>query len=166
MQVPGYLEAWEEAQLKKRTDADRRSGQDRRQKSNFLSSSAFFAGRRKSLRRREDCRSVVTLDWYQPTLFIAVIIVLSLSLMDGVLTLVLIHKGAVELNPVMRFYLALGPTIFVLAKYGITALAVTILVVLEAMLAVRCRLAASLLFPSCVILFGSVILWELYLLGK
>lgn len=82
------------------------------------------------------------------------------------MTLVLLGKGAVELNPVMRYYIELGPWLFVTVKYGITALALILIVVFSAIISSRYRIASSLLLPFCVSVFGSVVVWELYLLAK
>ena len=94
------------------------------------------------------------------------LIVLGLSLVDAALTLSLLHRGAVELNPVMRYYLNLGPGTFIMVKYGLTAFALIIMIVLHAVISVRYRILSSVLFPSCIIIFCSVIIWEVYLLSK
>ncbi len=94
------------------------------------------------------------------------LIVLGLSLIDAALTLALLHRGAVEINPVMRYYIGLGPQIFIVVKYSLTAIALFILIVLHAVMAVRYRILSSILFPSCILVFASVIIWEVYLLTR
>lgn len=93
-------------------------------------------------------------------------IVLGLSLLDAALTLALLNKGAVELNPVMRYYLNLGPRTFVMVKYGLTAFSLMIMVVLHPIIPARYRILSSVMFPSCILVFGSIIIWEIYLLTK
>jgi hypothetical protein len=105
------------------------------------------------------------LDRYEPTLLFSVMTVLCLSLIDGTLTLLLIERGAVELNPVMRYYLTLGSTTFLLIKFGITALALFILVSLHNITFSDHRIGIYLL-PFCKLAFGSVVIWELYLLNS
>lgn len=122
------------------------------------------SGKRKGLRRVEDYKKITKLDWYHPTLLIHILIILGLSLLDAALTLTLLNQGAMELNPVMRYYINHGPTTFVMVKYGLTALALLIMVALHTSIAVKYRTLASLMFPSCIVLFGAVIIWELYLL--
>lgn len=152
--------------MENQTPSERRSDQERRQHNNLFYKLLFIKGNRQKVRRADDCRKIVELDRYHPTLFIAVLIVLILSLLDAALTLVLLDKGAVELNPVMRYYITLGPATFVLVKYGITALALIIIVGLSAILFKRYRILAFLIFPACATVFGSVVIWELYLLAR
>jgi hypothetical protein len=123
----------------------------------------FFSGKRQKLRRSEDSEQITVFDYYQPRLLIIILIVLSLSLLDAALTLMLLEKGAVELNPVMQYYITLGPVIFVMVKYSITALALLIILVLHAIISARYRIG-SLMLPFCGLAFGAVVVWELFLL--
>ena len=84
-----------------------------------------------AVRRTEDRQRIVALDRYQPSLFAGIMLVLCLSLLDAMLTLILIAQGARELNPVMQFYLSHGPQVFLLVKYGLTAFSVIIIVLLK-----------------------------------
>ena len=145
---------------------ERRANHVRRQKHIRFYELLLFKGNRRTLRRSEDCRRIPHLDQYHPTLLLYTLIVLSLSLLDAALTLTLLQNGAVELNPVMRFYLNLGPGVFVMVKYGLTAFALIIMTALYTVLSMKYRTFSSILFPSCIVLFGSVIIWELYLLAK
>lgn len=149
--------------MKKPSNSERRSGQDRRTKHIPFFKFLFFSGKRQKLRRTEDNQQITVFDYYQPRLLITILIVLSLSLLDAALTLMLLEKGAVELNPVMKYYITLGPVIFVLVKYSITALALLIILVLHAIISARYRIG-SLLLPFCGVAFGAVVVWELYLL--
>ena len=49
------------------------------------------------------------------------LLILALSLLDAVLTLQLVPKGAWEANPMMRYALEIGPVFFIMAKYFLTA---------------------------------------------
>lgn len=96
---------------------------------------------------------------------ISVLIVLGLSLLDAALTLTLLERGAVELNPVMRYFLTFGPGPFIVVKYGLTALALVLMVVLNTISSRRYRIV-SFILPFCGLVFGSVVIWELYLLAR
>ena len=144
---------------------ERRSGQDRRQGQIRFEKFLLFGGSRKMVRRADDRNRIVLVDPYEPSLFFSVLTILCLSLVDGTLTLLLVSQGAVELNPVMRYYLTLGPKSFLLVKYGITALAVFILVVLHTITSKGYPIWNYLL-PVCKLTFGSVIIWELFLLYR
>ena len=144
---------------------ERRSGNDRRGRQPWAIKNLFSAGQRKTIRRAADRRRIVALDYYRPSLLFSIVIVLSLSLLDALLTLILISRGARELNPVMEYYLSFGPHVFLFAKYGLTALAVILIVLLSEPLTARYRLKADTflhLFAAC---FGSVVIWQVYLLS-
>lgn len=143
---------------------ERRSGQDRRENERSAFNKLYFKGKRASVRRNEDRQRIVALDLYQPSLFIGIMIVLCLSLLDALLTLLLIAQGARELNPVMRYYLSHGPHVFLLAKYGLTSCSVLIIVLLKESLVTRYRIGAGMLLHVFTAFFGSVVTWELYLL--
>lgn len=142
---------------------ERRLRQERRQSQFTLSKFLLIGGNRQTVRRSDDRKRIILLDRYEPTLLISVMTVLCLSLVDGTLTLLLVKRGAVELNPVMRYYLTLGPLTFLMVKYGITALALIVLVVLHTMTSRDHRIGIYLL-PFCKLTFGSVVIWEIFLL--
>ena len=144
---------------------ERRSGQERRQGQIRFEKFLLFGGNRHMVRRADDRERIILLDRYEPSLLFSVLTILCLSLVDGTLTLLLVEKGATELNPVMQYYLALGPKSFLLAKYGITALALFILVVLHTITS-RGHPIGNYLLPFCKLTFGSVIIWELFLLYR
>lgn len=143
---------------------ERRSGQDRRDRQEPLLKRLFFKGVRESVRRAEDRKRIVALDRYDPSLRIPSMLVLILSLVDAALTLTLIARGARELNPVMRYYLSHGPEVFLFVKYGLTAASVLIIVLIYESLASRYRLRSTIL-PVFAVVFGGVVLWEIYLLS-
>jgi hypothetical protein len=163
--LPGAVAALIEFFMNQDTTFERRSGRDRRQGQIKWYKFFLFPGNRRMVRRVDDRKRVILLDRYEPALLLSVVIVLSLSLMDGMLTLFLVERGAVELNPVMRYYLTLGPTTFLMAKYGITALALFILVGLHNITFSERRIGIFLL-PFCKLTFGSVVIWELFLLSR
>lgn len=145
---------------------EHRSGKDRRHNHSPFYNLFLLKGKRLTLRRTEDSKRVTIFDQYHPILLFYVLTVLILSLLDAALTLALLDKGAVELNPVMRYYIDLGPWFFVMVKYGITALALILIVVFSAIISARNRIASSLILPFCVSVFGAVVIWELYLLAR
>lgn len=144
---------------------ERRSGQDRRENGLPVFKRLYFKGMRSSVRRAGDRQRIVALDRYQPSLFVGIMVVLCLSLLDAMLTLILIAQGASELNPVMRYYLSHGPQVFLLAKYGLTALSVLIIVLLKESLITRYRIGTGMLLHVFAAFFGSVVIWEFYLLS-
>lgn len=144
---------------------DKRSGQDRRGRGLPMFNRLCVKGMRASVRRDEDRQRVVALDHYHPSLFVGIMVVLCLSLLDGLLTLILIAQGARELNPVMQYYLSHGPEIFLLVKYGLTAFSVLIIVLLKESFITRYRINSGMLLHVFAAFFGSVVVWECYLLS-
>ena len=92
-------------------------------------------------------------------------IVLSLSLLDALLTLILLSQGAKELNPVMQYYLSHGPQVFLLVKYALTAFSVLIILLLKDVLITRYRIGTGMLLHVFSAFFGCVVIWEFYLLS-
>jgi hypothetical protein len=123
-------------------------------------------GRRRRVRRQADKRGLHLLDYYPPKLFPLLVVVLLLSITDAILTLYLIDNGAVELNPVMAYYLKLGPNIFMATKYMITASVVIIGVLLNyaCVRFTRFNFGQILnVFAGC---FVMVVAWELFLIVR
>ncbi|MDJ0781107.1 MAG: DUF5658 family protein [Desulfosarcinaceae bacterium] len=124
----------------------------------------FFNGRRRQIRREADHHRVLLLDHYSTTLFAAIVLILLFSLTDAFLTLWLVDRGATELNPVMAYFLAHGPVVFIGAKYALTCFSVVILVVFSHVFLRRVGLYIRTIITSILMLFSSVIAWEIYLL--
>jgi hypothetical protein len=144
---------------------ERRAGRDRREHRLPFFKMLYFKGMRTSMRRAEDRRRIVAFDRYKPSLFIGIMIVLGLSLLDALLTLILIAHGARELNPVMRYYLSHGPQVFLLVKYGLTVSSVLIIVLIKESLLTRYQIATGKLLYVFAGFFCGVVIWEFYLLS-
>jgi hypothetical protein len=143
---------------------ERRRGIDRRKTRLGGIRRPFFGGRRRDLRRADDRRQLALLDHYSPRIFAIVVVILLLSLADAVLTLVLISHGAVELNPVMAYFLSKGDTTFLVVKYLLTAISVTIVALIHyVFLRIFRTHVRNLLvyFAGC---FALVVAWELFLM--
>jgi hypothetical protein len=69
-------------------------------------------------------------DWFQPQWLATAILILALSTADAVLTLALVHRGAIEMNPLMDPLIRGSGHGFALWKLGLTALGVVVLTML------------------------------------
>ena len=143
---------------------ERRCGKDRRNDQRSFFKRLFFRGIREYARRAEDRQRIIAFDRYPRPLLIVIIVVLLLSLLDALLTLLLIAQGASELNPVMHYYLGHGPQIFLLVKYGLTVLSVMIIVIAKEPISARYRISTGILHAFAAF-FGGVVIWEFYLLS-
>ena len=141
-----------------------RNGADRRQR--FLPPFRYliFPGRRKQVRRQDDHHRVLLLDHYSSSLFAVIVLILAFSLTDAFLTLWLVDRGATEINPVMAYFLAHGPTVFIGAKYVLTCSSLLILVVFSHVFLRRVGIYIRSIITTILMLFSSVIAWEVYLI--
>lgn len=149
---------FEQSESGNRVRAERRI--DNRARLKYL----LFNGRRERIRREEDRDKVFFFDRYHPKLFAAIAAILMLSILDALLTLVLIHKGSSELNPVMAYFLAHGLLPFIIAKYLLTSMGVFILLIFKNIFLARAKIYAHSLFSAVIVAFAAVIVWELFLI--
>ena len=145
---------------------ERRSGSDRRKNSPINLRSLLLGGRRERGRRKEDLQKTFLVDRYSPYLLAAIVGILFLSVMDALLTLYLLSRGAFELNPVMAFYIELGPYSFLAVKYALTCVAVISFLLLRNIYLRPLRIYTGTLFYYVLALFGTVVAWQLFLVTK
>lgn len=120
-------------------------------------------GRRRHARRREDRRVYVYVDRYGWRSVFAVVSTLILCIADAFLTLTLLQRGAMEANPVMDFFIGLGPLPFLLVKYILTALGLSTLLIHKNLAIFRGRLPVKALLLALPVLYGILIAYELFL---
>ncbi len=147
-----------------RQDRERRSGEDRRQKNKTELRYFFINGRRESARREEDKTRIFFFDRYNQRIFTAITAILMLSIFDALLTLILIERGSSELNPVMAFFLEYGPLPFIIAKYLLTSFGVVVLLIFKNVFINKLNMYTRSLFSCVILVFCTVIAWELFLL--
>lgn len=109
------------------TVMERRSGLERRR----LSWSAYLRGaqtpRRRAGRRSSDAFYPI-IDWHSPRVFAWVMATLTLCVCDGVLTILLISHGAIEVNPFMALFVPHQLGWFAAIKLGLTSVGTIVLV--------------------------------------
>jgi hypothetical protein len=147
-------------------DVDRRSGKDRRAKRGVTLRSLFTYGKREDIRREEDKCRIFFVDRYSSTIFAAIVLTLFLTVIDALLTLVLTGYGAHEVNPIMAYFLAIEPKIFMTVKYLLTCTSLFICLIFRNVF-LRCvRIYSSTLFSVFIGVFMTVIAWELFLIYR
>ncbi len=122
----------------------------------------LFGGRRKMIRRSEDQQRLIILDNYSPRLLVFVLIILTLSLVDGFFTLHLANDGAVELNPVMAYFLDLSPWAFMSVKYLLTSLSVICFLILNNLYFKPFGIRVDRIFPAIIAVFLVVVFWQFF----
>ena len=142
---------------------ERRSGKDRRGQRGISIRSIVFGGRREVIRREEDRHKIFFVDRYSTPLFAAIVVVLFLSVIDALLTLFLVNHGAYEVNPVMAYYLDVGPYAFFSVKYSLTCIAVVTLLMFRNVFLRTIRIFTHSLFFFIIGAFLVVVAWQVYL---
>lgn len=120
---------------------------------------------RRTARRAEDRRGLVIYDHYPASDRNIIVLILLLSVTDAILTLYLISHGAMELNPIMAYYLEIGDGVFFLVKYLLTAAGVFLLFVFGGgRLLRRLKLHSRDLLTCFAVVFACVVVWEIFLI--
>ena len=143
---------------------DRRRSEDRRNKSIPGFSKYWLTGRRGHFRREEDRKIYHKLDRHNPKTFATILTIIMLSVIDAIFTLELIHKGAAEVNPIMAYYLNLGPIAFFGAKYALTCASTLIIFLNQHAYILKNQVPIKILYLFLIIPYFLVVQWEIYLL--
>ena len=126
--------------------------------------SLLFGGRRETMRRYEDRQKAFLLDQYHQSLFGVIVFILFLSVVDAILTLFLINHGAIEVNPIMAFYLDFGPYTFLSVKYGLTSVGLLILLVFKNIFLRSMRVETGTFLYVILAAFLGVVSWQIFLI--
>ena len=145
---------------------DRRSAVDRRANRAFTLKSLFTYGRREEIRRHDDKRRIFLADRYSTTIFAAIVAILFFSVIDGLLTLILLGHGAKEINPLMAYLLEIEPLLFMTVKYLLTCVSLVDLLIFRNVFLQKIKIYSSTLFSVIICIFVTVIIWELFLLSR
>lgn len=121
--------------------------------------------KRRIIRRQGDKNKQFFVDQYSPKLFLPIIIILFLSVSDALLTLFLISQGAYETNPIMAYYLDLGPYIFFAVKFALTSFGIIVLLTSKNFIYRVVRVSISSLLYLFVGIFFAVVTWEMLLVS-
>ena len=143
---------------------EKRSGTDRRKEAPSLFCKYWFTGNRFLLRRNEDRQTIQHVDRYNKKILFWIGFILMLSILDAVFTLILVEKGAKEINPFMAYYLNHGPMTFFCIKYLLTCASVIIILFIKDCYIFKTNIKAKSIFFLLPIPFILVIPWQLRLL--
>ena len=145
---------------------DRRSGKDRRSNDVPEAKSLFIYRRRKKARRKDDEYKISYFDQYNSGIFIAIVLLLFLSIIDAFLTLFLIDHGASEINPIMAYFINFGPITFMSVKYFLTCYSILVLLIFGNVFIRKLKIYTHSLFSYALGVFMIVIGWELFLMFR
>ena len=147
-------------------DTDRRRSEDRRKGRMPIFSKYWLTGRRGFFRREADRKISHQLDRHNPKTFAIILSIIMLSIMDAIFTLELIHNGAAEVNPIMAYYLNIGPIVFFSAKYLLTCASILLIFLNQHAYIFNNRVPMKILYLFLIIPYILVVHWEIYLLSS
>jgi hypothetical protein len=142
---------------------DRRQGRERRSHRRPQLKFFLLGGRRTSTRRGGDKINFIYVDQYRPWLLFVIILLLILSISDGLFTLHLIDLGAIEENPAMAYFLSLGAWPFMIAKFLLTCFGIVVLLVFHNFYSSILRIPIITFIPAFIAIFLIVLFWQLFL---
>jgi hypothetical protein len=90
----------------------------------------FLRSRRRSTRREEEGEPLFT-DWHHPWLFFLAVGTMLLSCIDAFMTLQLLERGAIEVNPLMAVVIGHSALMFASTKIILTGVGILVLVFLS-----------------------------------
>jgi hypothetical protein len=120
--------------------------------------------RRRHLRREEDSLNSYT-DWYGHWPFAATLTIILLCFADAFLTIVLLNKGAVELNGLMDWLIQKDTHTFAVVKMSMTGAALIVLV-MHFNFRIYKYIAVRYLIYALVPLYSLLIVHELAMLAR
>jgi hypothetical protein len=143
---------------------ERRRGPDRRTRVARALVYGSFNPRRLGPRRTGD-HVLGAVDWHHPWWLAIATLILTLCASDAVLTVVLISRGASELNPLLAPLVSGSGALFAAVKIGLTGVGVVLLTLLSRFKAFG-GMPVALLLYGVLVGYGVLIAYELYLLGR
>ncbi|MDB5390650.1 MAG: hypothetical protein JWM11_6296 [Planctomycetaceae bacterium] len=145
-------------------DPKNRSSSDRRQQPTSAWTAWFGDGQRRRNRRTSEDLQPYFVDRFSPRAFALIVTLLTLSISDAYITLILLENGCEEVNPVMNYLLELGPLSFLVGKYVLTAAGLPILLMFKNYFLFGTRFRVGYLIPGFVLMYLVLISYQFCLL--
>lgn len=90
-----------------------------------------------------------------------VMAILAMTILDGVLTLILLDHQFEEANPLMRLFLGIHPMAFVIGKYALTALCLPFLLIFGHREVFLPRLRVAHFLPAIMLLYVILLAYQI-----
>jgi hypothetical protein len=142
---------------------DQRIQKDRRRNPVSPGSICLLGGRRRQVRRAEDAKKGYYVDIYSKRSVFIISTILIMSIVDGYLTLSLVAQGAMEANPIMRFYLQLNTPLFLCVKYVVSYMSVFLLLIHKNFYIFKTVISVKQLIICILGIYVGLIVWEVVL---
>jgi hypothetical protein len=142
---------------------NQRAQKERRRNPAALRSISLSGGRRRHVRRAEDAKRGYYVDLYSKRALLVISTILIMSIIDGYLTLSLVKRGAVEANPIMRFYLQLNTPLFLSVKYAVSYASVFLLLIHKNFYILKTSISVKQIMVGILGIYAGLIVWEVVL---
>ena len=163
-QVPQSPLSRKESPDDEEDNSERRQAADRRRSTfHALMYGSFHPRRLKP--RRDSQPQLAAVDWHQPHWLAVAVLILLLSCADAFLTLMLLNRGAYEVNPLMAPLVNGSPLVFTLVKISLTAAGVVLLTILARMRVFR-GIPISFLLYAVLAGYAVLVIYEMKLLEE
>jgi hypothetical protein len=145
------------------SNENRRSLPDRREEPTGPWDALPPAGMRMRARRAEEHARPYFVDRFPPLLLVAIVLLLTASVADAVITIRLVNAGGTEVNPLMDQLMKQGLLPFVVGKFLLTAVGLPLLLIFGNFYLFRTRFRVKYLIPLFVGLYLALISYQLCL---
>lgn len=99
---------------------EQRQHVDRREQRSISLSHIIHTGRRENARRQIEKEQGFYTDRYEKWVGLSVIAIALMSVLDAFLTLNILDRGGIEINPFMSALLAINTQVFLIGKFAVT----------------------------------------------
>jgi hypothetical protein len=143
---------------------NRRGTVDRRKEATTVWNSLVGWGHRMHHRRGVDRQQPYFVDRFSAWLFTLIVLILVMSMVDALITLMLLDYGYHEGNPPMAYLLDWGVEAFLVGKLALTAAGLPLLLVLKNYTLFRTRVRVGAIFVLFVLLYVALLGYQCTLL--
>jgi hypothetical protein len=148
------------------TRGERRDRSDRRNRPTSPWDAFFGRRRRGGYRRADDDQRFVFVDRSSAWVFLLILLLLIMTIADGLITIDLLDAGCEEANPLMRYLLERGQMAFLLGKYTLTAIGLPFLIAFKNHRLFRTWFRVGYLIPAFVSLYFLLLYYQLGLIRE
>jgi hypothetical protein len=150
--------------MKSESENQFRNVPDRRRTRTNAWSALLPGGRRIHNRRSDEHCQTYFVDRFPLGTLVLILLLLTFSISDAVITLILLEHGYEEFNPLMSHLLDRGLLSFLVGKYVLTAAGIPLLLVFKHYYLFGTRFRVGYLIPVFVLMYVVLIAYQLYLL--
>jgi len=151
-------------ELQTPVDAEpQRRGVERRKRVLWSLVYGSFNPRRRGPRRQGE-NLVTAVDWHHPQWLAIGVLIVTCSCADALLTLMLMSRGAYEMNPLMASLIGGSAEVFAFVKIMMTAVGVVLLTQISRLRTFGRRVPVGAILYGVLALYGTLILYEFHLL--